>query len=845
MCQRALAALTVAISIATSALFAQNPPLENLRKDALPVLPNGGSFVLGDFTNDGVVDVFQAPNGSSVLLVGDGSGRFTARSLALTPNVHNVALAAGDVNGDGNLDVVSANSAVFSHPAQTRLWLGDGLGNFSDATARLPVDADDSTGVLLIDVDRRNGLDIVISNRKFGSVVGQTKLYLNDGLGNFSDATLANLPKHDDETNHIHALDVDADGDLDLFLANGSYVPQSNRLWLNNGSGVFSDASGVWLDGRRDLTSGVVAIDVDRDSRLDLIEINDNDALTGQTSRVLLQRNGRFSTGHGLLPATDSKFVPPLAADFDGDGDLDVLVRTQLWRNDNGIFRDVSSAWFGTLQFSFYRFAVADLDRDGDVDLVSQNAANVGPLLQVSLNDNLSGFVNACGGAMPESNTRGSAVAADLNGDGLLDLAVATGAESGEGRRLFLQTANGFLDRTSLLPTSTAQGAFVDVLHVDMDGDKDQDLVFVGRGRPHEVVLQDKGRFLDGSALLPGIVGPATSIASGDVDGDGRDDLVLGYEGQSDVILMAQASGRGFRDETSTRLPQRSDLTRDVVLVDIDKDGDLDLVCACGTRTTMERTRVYENDSRGHFTDITDAVMVSFRSAFSALVAGDFDADGDADLAVYDEAPGRMWLWANAGAGSFGLRPISLPVSTQNLDAADMDGDGDIDIVLDGLVLLNGGALTFQPFVTRANAAVVADIDADGDLDTADGSGLSSNLWRHVFGTRLAQVGRPYGIAIFAENGFGTTPPVRTAALFVGTPLTTGIPTSFGSFRLDLGSVIFAGAFQVQGRLDVTLQIPNDVALIGMDLASQALVLHGTTPSTWRLTNVWADRILR
>ncbi|MCA8971179.1 MAG: VCBS repeat-containing protein, partial [Planctomycetes bacterium] len=738
--------------------------------------------------------------------------------------------------------VASGLKAFSSQTGQTRMWFGDGRGNFTDQTSRLPVDSDNSICLTIADVDGRNGPDLVIGNWRSNSGAGQTRLYLNDGAGNFRDVTSTNLPVNDDQVSEIVAFDVDGDGDLDLFHANGRYGPERNRLWINDGSGKFADASATWLDGRAGWTQSAVAIDIDGDGRLDLVELDATDPIAGGGARALLQRNGRFVVGHGLVPPGNVTSLAAVSGDIDGDGSVDLLVGVNglsLWLLQNGRFRDVTEAWFGQRALAAGSpVAVADFDRDNDLDLVVAGG-------DLWINDNQSRFVNACAGVTPAAGAWRRSALADFDGDGLLDrVSVAVPQPTGfTGTQFSLQTARGFVDRTELLPATVRDADFVDAQVLDVDGDPSPDVLLISRDAPHRLLLWKRDHFVDASALLPAVVGPATVVRAGDVNGDGRDDIVIGQDGRVDLLWIDQGVGRGFRDEPSA-LPPRADATRDLAFLDFDGDGDLDLVCACGTMTNLERLRLYANDAQGRFTDVTDSSMVAFRGSFSAVVTADFDGDQKPDIATFDETTGRMYVWKNEGASGFGLRQQSPIVRTSRASVADIDGDGDPDVVCDNFVMVNSGGSVFALVRTATRGERVVDYDGDGDLDTIDGTAIASNAWRHVWGTRLARIGQPYEISIYAENGIGSSGATRTAVLFVGTP-GAAIGTPYGSLRIDPTSLLQVGAFSVRWRQDVTLTIPNTPALVGLELASQALILHGATPSTWRFTNVWADRILR
>ncbi len=255
--------LTAAVMAAVAASAAAQRQFEELGKRGLPAGRDiTFSSVLGDVDGDGDLDLVVGNSGQSRLYVNNGTGTFTDATASRMPVgiYYTSSLALGDVDGDGDLDLVVGNFYE-----QSLLYLNNGTGTFTDATAaRMPVGSYKTTSLALGDVDGDGDLDLVVGN----DIVQQSRLYLNNGTGTFTDATASRMPVGSYSTSSLAVGDVDADGDLDLVLGN---TYQESRLYLNNGSGMFTDATASRMPVGIYITSSLALGDVDGDGDLDLV----------------------------------------------------------------------------------------------------------------------------------------------------------------------------------------------------------------------------------------------------------------------------------------------------------------------------------------------------------------------------------------------------------------------------------------------------------------------------------------------------------------------------------------------------------------------------------------------
>jgi len=294
-------------------------------------------------------------------------------------------IKVGDVDGDHRPDIFVAGC----YQTQSRLYLG-GAAGFTDAGAdHLPAAAGSFGDAELGDVDGDGDLDLVLADWGPGDALGNdggvTRLWLNDGSGHFSDATTGRMPDIRVKMSwDLELADVDDDFDLDVLVS--SKLSPGSFLFVNDGGGHFADASAARLP---QFTNNYEfeAMDVDGDLDLDLITINDGD---GFREHLFLNDGGHYrdATAERWPDAANLEGVDDNVEaflDVDADGDADFLIGSlsgpdRLLRNDGtGHFTLEADVLAGLDTPGTLGLAVGDLDHDGRLDVVESQGESAFP----------------------------------------------------------------------------------------------------------------------------------------------------------------------------------------------------------------------------------------------------------------------------------------------------------------------------------------------------------------------------------------------------------------------------------------------------------------------------------
>jgi Calx-beta domain/FG-GAP-like repeat/FG-GAP repeat len=627
---------------------AQNCSIPSFTQSIYAVGGDVRSVAVADFDGDGRPDlaVANADLASvSVLTNVIGLGG-PAVNNSYSVGTFPLSVAAGDFTGDGKPDIITANDSSNT----ISLLRNNGAGGFVPAgtfnTGAGPV------GLAVGDFNNNGNLDVAVATSSNVNVL------LGNGQGGFG--APINLPGG---ASKIITADFNNDGRLDLAVEGNSI-----QIYLGDGTGHFSAASCSISAG-----GGLAAGDVNGDGKLDLVVAN---VPAAQIQVSLGDGAGCFGapTGIDVLNAGRPGFVA--LGDLNKDGKLDIVAgATVLLGNGTGGFGAPVAYGMGSLGSGpGANTVIADFDGDSNLDIASAATGTAGILF----GDGAGGFRFAVG---PSDRGAYGLARADLNGDGKLDLVVMSNGNF----VVMLGDGTGKLSAPTIVNVPSSS-SFVGPVIADFNGDTKLDVAVVDAtangpgGAPRFHVLPGDGLGGFGSAISTSFdAAEPFSVAGGDLNGDGRTDLVTvnrgGGNNNEGSISIGLGDGAGhftMQPKVSVRTPANP---AGVGFGDFNSDGKMDLAIPSGFGFG-----ILLGNGAGGFApriEITTANASSIRTA-------DLNGDGKADLAMVSEEPnGKLSVVFGDGQGGFSApNQFSLGFFPEDLTVADFNSDGKLDLAV-------------------------------------------------------------------------------------------------------------------------------------------------------------------
>lgn len=717
-----------------------------------------------DINADGWLDIYVCRSGNpsdktllqNMLFVNNKNNTFTDKATEYGLNVQRRSTQAAffDYDNDGDLDAYVMNHPIKS-PGEVLVTVaeyrrrkkeGDDAdvflenqdGKFVDVSAKVGIENNCfGLGLAVSDLDGNGYVDIYVSN----DYQDPDLMYMNQGDGTFKEEVtqrtkhISNFSMGNDMSDfnndgHVDVMTVDMASEdhvrskrnmggmstqnfWDLVFVGFHYQYMFNGLQMNNGDGTFSEVAQLAGVSKTDWSWAPLFADFDNDGHKDLFitngyrrEARDNDYQNKMSEKGGDESLANFEEGLALMPT--SKIYNYI---FKNEGDHHFTKKVDEWKFDAPVNSNGA--------------AFADLDNDGDLDLIVNNMEEVSFVMENKLKSKNNYIRFDIGGN--DKNTQGMGVKVKITTGNEIqyhELHLTRGYESsvekiihfGLGKnnkidKLEVEWPNGkTMTKENLAANKVYKFSIADANGIKQPAVKpntffrevtDSLLTFIHM----EEMLND----FESEVLMPhkmSQLGPF--ISKGDVNGDKLEDIYISgaadFEGK---LYIQQATG--FVEKKGPWQAEKKREEMGSVIFDADGDGDNDLYVSSGGNeynydSPMMQDQLYINDGQGNFTNETTKRLPVMMTSGQRVAIGDYDGDGDPDLFVggrqtpgyYPFAPRSYLLQNNRGffnevtPQSIGANQTKEHLSIMGpgmvTDALfdDFDGDKDLDLIVVG-----------------------------------------------------------------------------------------------------------------------------------------------------------------
>ena len=556
--------------------------------------------------------------------------------------------------------------------------------------------------------------------------------------------------------------DMDNDGDSDIVVGLKSFA-KGFTFMKNTGGGIFEKA-GTFSSQKP--TVDIITGDFNNDGRQDVVTGNSGNFGEGNSIALFLNLgNGLFAPAVNFPSGASPSGLA--AMDLDLDGDLDIVVGNNLFSNATvSILYNNSNASFA-LPVPFpagnraYGLVIAKINNDNFYDIaVSSLNKTLNILFSNGGNDfsnRVEYLVDPAGSAGDLASFNISLAASDIDNDNDIDILY------GPGKRfvgnydhgsvaLFRNQGNGIMSAPEYLEMIPFTLAVSDIETIDLNADGWKDIVigsYVGRPGDGYMIFMNTGNGYFNYPLSRAAGQYTADVMTGDADNDNWPDiLTLDY---SSLMVSFHKNYGNANFPTPKQYPTNSFIGSFLDAADIDNDNDLDLLTsATGSAGGASEPSILKNNGDGSF---QNGVIYSTRLGGVQAKLRDINGDKRPDIIFATDAnspPFDFHYALNNGDGTFGIVQ-TIPLGScgfYDIDAFDLDNDGDLDVVLTenkscpGInesgyrlyILINNGNAVFSPPVIHLSttpfpkAMEGADFNEDGKIDIATGHGTSIDI---------------------------------------------------------------------------------------------------------------------
>ncbi|WP_425237271.1 FG-GAP-like repeat-containing protein [Ulvibacterium sp.] len=708
------------------------------------LLTETGAVAIADLDGDGDLDALVTTFDKIAWYENDGHGNFgTSQTITLSADGAEDMIVA-DMDGNGHLDVIS----TYSNDNQIAWYPNYGNANFSGHGNLITADAEGGASIVTIaDLDGDGDLDVLSTSISNNSSIFW---YENDGRGNFDGQQTITTEALG--TLSVSTGDLDGDGDLDVLSAhsdNGTIAwyenaassltviatgPAANAISVDNAAtlsltfsetvdGATLSADNIKISGNYGRPMGFGTPSVNANTT---VFDPDRDFLPGEVITATLTTDVASSTGNLLASPFTYQFIAGVnpdspgefpngqntifeggrslprndvtVADLDGDGDLDVIanhaprgsIGSAWYENDgSGNLGDPQSIDLGIQ--SFTGITTADLDGDGNLEVLA--ATTFDAQIAWYLNDGSKNFTE--GKPITFSLERlddrvKDFTIGDLDGDGDLDILSASSNKiawhPNDGLTFGVARNPLIFGAERIISTAAVGVSGVAVADLDGDGDLDALAASANDNRIAWYPNDGSGNFGTQRTITTAAAG-ALDVIVADLDSDGDLDVISASANDNRIAWHPNDGSGNFGGQRT--ITTAVDGIRDVTVADLDGDGDLDVLSA-----SFDDNQVawYPNDGNGNFGDQQTIITAGSGDGYTAVATGDLDGDGDLDVLSARSNQGRIAWYENAGATTLTANctdPFTLQldasgtasITAEDIDNGSMGATGmDIDI---------------------------------------------------------------------------------------------------------------------------------------------------------------------